>query len=296
MGLLDDLRTQAQDRREQEEADAALAARREQFYVEEILPRMTKAYQFFMELMEHLNYVNPDIPVQYPLLANGMPLALQQGDYTVVADSSKALKRIDINYQCSLDKPVEFEIFGKDAVLNHADRLDRYHVKHERKDRKDTDLELESAKFKIEGPLPLKTVINADVLNGAIQLVLRNYKDPGVSRYTLPAAQFDDAFLDRLGQFMLRKTDTLFDVDLSMDSAAKEAIRRKLQEEAELRAQELREAEERLEAEEAERLANSKKELLKYTVLKTVDENKEKLKGLLNKLKSQAGLDNKPKN
>ena len=93
---------------------------------------------------------------------------------------------------------------------------------------------------------------------------------------------------------MLRKIDKLF--TLEMDDSAKEAIRRRLQVEAEQRAQELREAEERLKAEEAERLANSRKEQIKHTVLKTVDENKERIKGLLNKIKSPIGQDSKPKN
>jgi hypothetical protein len=126
MGLLDDLRTKAQDRREQEEADAALAAQREQFYREEIEPRMTQAYQFFMELVDHLNYVKPETRVNYPLLPDGVPVALRQGEYTIVIDSSKALKRIDINFQCALEKPLEFEIFGREAFLLLADRVYGY--------------------------------------------------------------------------------------------------------------------------------------------------------------------------
>ena len=294
MGLLDDLRTQTQGRREQEEADAALTAQREQYYRDEIQPRLTKAYQFFMELVEHLNYIKPDTRVNYPLLPDGMPVTLLQGDYSVVIDSSQALKRLDINFQCTLEKPIEFEIYGREAMLRHADRLDRYYIKYERKDYKDTNLDLLGAKFKVEGPLQLKIVIIADVEKGAIQLVLRNFSDPGMSRYTVQTNEFDDAFLDRLGQVMLRKLDKLF--TLAIDDDAKEVIRRKLQEEQILRDQELREAEERLLAEDAERLANSKKEQLKNTVLKTVDENKQKLKGLLTKLKAQAGLDTKQKN
>lgn len=53
----------------------------------------------------------------------------------------------------------------------------------------------------------------------------------------------------------------------------------------------MREAEERLQAEEADRLANSKKEQIKNTVLKTVDEVREKPKGLLNNFKPQTELD-----
>lgn len=285
MGVLDDLRTQAQGQREREESDAAEAAHREQFYRDEIQPRMTKAYQYFMELVEHLNYVNLDTPVDYPLWPDGKPETLHQGDYMVVIDSSQAVKRIDVNFQGKLDKPLEFEIRGREAVLRHADRLDRYHIKYERRDHKDTNLDLIGGTFKIEGPLPLKVVISADVLNGVVQLVFRNFSDPGVSRYSIQPKEFDDAFLDRLGQFMLRKVDKLF--TLAMDDSARDAIRRRLQEEQALRDQEMREAEERWQAEEAARLANSTKEQIKNTVLKTVDENKERLKGIFDKLKKQ---------
>lgn len=292
MGVLDDLRTQAQDRREQEETDAALVAQREQVYRDEIEPRMTQAYQFFMELVEHLNYVKLETPVNYPLLPDGAPATLNQSDYTVVIDSSKALQRIDINCQCSLEKPLEFEIFGRDAVLRHADRLDRFYIKYERRDYKDANYELIGAKFKIEGPLPLKIVINADVMNSVILIGARNFTGAGVNRYTVQPSEFDEAFMDRIGQFMLRKIDKLF--TLEMGDAAKEAIRERLKLEAEQREQEMREAEERLKAEEAERLAGSRTEQIKQTVLKTVDENKERLKDLFGKIKSQTSQDRNP--
>jgi hypothetical protein len=155
-------------------------------------------------------------------------------------------------------------------------------------------VELIGAKFKIEGPLPLKVVIQADVMNSVILVGIRNFTGPEVSRYTVQASEFDADFMDRLGQFMLRKIDKLF--TLEMDDSAKQAIRQRLKIEAEQREQEMREAEARLKAEEAERLANSRKEQIKHTVLKTVDENKERLKGLLNKIKIQTGQDSKPKN
>lgn len=294
MGVLDDLRTQAQGQREQEESDAAEAARREQFYRDEILPRMTKAYQYFMEMVEHLNYVNHSVPVEYPFWPEGKPATLRQGEYLVVIDSSQAVKRIDVNFQATLDKPLEFEIQGREGVLRHIDRLERYHINFECRKHKDTNLDLIGGTFKIEGPLSLKLVIHADVPNGAIQLAFRNFSNPGVSRYTVQPNEFDDTFLDRLGEYMLRKVDKLFTT--AMDDSAREAIRRKLQEEQALRDQEMREAEERLQAEEAERLANSRKEQLKNTVLKTVDGNKEKLKGLFNKLKPQSELDPDAKN
>lgn len=293
MGLLDDLRNQAEGRRKQEEQEAAEQARREAIYREEIQPRMTKAYQYFLELIEHLNYVKPEILVDYPLLKNAQYVSLRQDDYTIVIDSSKALKRIDIIFQCTLDAPVEYEIFGKEVVLNQSDKLDRYRINYTRRDRKDVSLELEGAKFKIEGPLPLRVLIEADVSHSVVRLALRNFTDPGVSRYTVKPGEFNEEFLDRLGKFMLRQTDALFD-NFEMPEEALRQLRQRLQEEQALRDQELREAEEALRAEEEAARTGKKTEFIRTSVRKTVDEKKEQLKELFSRLKAQAKLDKPP--
>ena len=290
MGLLDDLRNQAEGRRKQEEQEAAEKARREEIYRQEIQPRMTKAYQYFLELIEHLNYVKPEILVDYPLLKHAQHVQLRQDEYTIVIDSSKALKRIDIIFQCTLDAPIDYEILGKEAVLNQSDKLDRYRINYTRRDRKDVSLELEGARFRIEGPLPLRVLIEADVPHSVIRLALRNFTDPGVSRYTLKPGDFNEEFLDRLGKFMLRQETTLFDM-LEMSEEALQALRQRLQEEQARRDQELREAEERLRAEEETGHAARKTEIIKSTVRKTVDEKKEQLKELFQRLKAQAKLD-----
>lgn len=290
MGLLDDLRNQAEGRRKQEEQEAAEKARREEIYRQEIQPRMTKAYQYFLELIEHLNYVKPEILVDYPLLKHAQHVQLRQDEYTIVIDSSKALKRIDIIFQCTLDAPIDYEILGKEAVLNQSDKLDRYRINYTRRDRKDVSLELEGARFRIEGPLPLRVLIEADVPHSFIRLALRNFTDPGVSRYTLKPGDFNEEFLDRLGKFMLRQETTLFDM-LEMSEEALQALRQRLQEEQAHRDQELREAEERLRAEEETGHAARKTEIIKSTVRKTVDEKKEQLKELFQRLKAQAKLD-----
>ncbi len=303
MGLLDDLKSQADTQREGEQADEARLAERERVYREDIQPRMVTAYQFFIKMVEQLNYLKMETRVDYPLLPEGKMCTLLQDDYKVVIDSSKNLKQIDLNFQCSLDKPLDFEIIGKDAVLSHCDRLDRYYFKYERKIKKDGRLEIESARFRIEGPLPMKVALRVDVDKGVIMLVLRNFTDPGVSQYVLKPEQLDEAFQERLGKFVLRQETSLFEHAISDD--AREMLRKKIQAEQVLREQELKEAEERIKAEEAAEKENSKKEQFKKAVNTVVSENKEKLKkavdeqvndkkeklkAMFNKLKDQAGF------
>ena len=108
MSLLDDLRNQAEGQRVAEQEDAARSGQREQYYSEQMLPRMVKAYQFFKELTEHLNYIKLDTMVEYPLYANGGTHPMRQEGYAVLIDSSKELKQIDVTFQCVLDDPISF--------------------------------------------------------------------------------------------------------------------------------------------------------------------------------------------
>lgn len=288
MGLLDDLKSRADVQREVEQASEASLAERERFYREEIQPRMVRAYQFFTEMADQLNYLKMETRHDYPLLPEGKTCSLRHEGYKVVIDSSKNLKQLDLNFQCSLDKPLEFDIIGKDAVLNHCDRLDRYYFKYERKIKKDARLEIESARFRIEGPLPMKVVLAVDVDKGVIKLGIRNFTDPGVSQYVLKPEQFDEAFQDRLGKFILREEISLFEDTVSDD--ARDRLRKQIQQEQAQREQELREAEERQAVEEAAQKESSRKEQLKKAVNEQVNEKKAKLKTMFNKLKDQAGF------
>lgn len=288
MGLLDDLRNQAEGRRQQEEEQNAEQQRRDAIYRDEIHPRLARAYQYFHELVKHLNYVQPEILVDYPLYTHGGTVRLRQGDYAVVSDSSDQLKQVVIGFRCTLTEPVQFEVSGKDAVLGQSDRLDRYPFHYQRHDQKDTSLELEAARFTLEGPLPVKVGIEADVAQSVIRLTLRNFSDPGSSHYSLQPADLDEDFLERLGKFLLRQETVLFGSH-EMPDEARQSLRRRIEEEKAQRDQELREAEETLRAEEDAQRAHNKAELLKDAVRKTVDENRERLKDLFGKLKAQAG-------
>ena len=300
MGLLDDLRNQAEGKKAADEEAAARKAEREQYYQEKILPRMIKTYQFFNEFVEHLNFIKLETIVHYPLLPDGRLQPLRQEGYNIVIDSSKALKRIDFSLEGVLDKPLQFEIFGKDAVQKHADRIERYGFRHKRKDKKDPiSLELLGAKFILHGPLPLTVTIEADVDAMRINVTIRNFKEPGIAKYNLTVEQFSDEFLDQLGKFVLRQEDRLFGKSEELSEEARKKLRDRMIVEARIREQEMIEAEERRKAEEAaekertakeqiKRVVNTQTEQLKRVMNTQVAKGKESLKGMLDKLKKQA--------
>ena len=289
MGLLDDLRNKADNQRENEAADAERRAKLEACYEETMRPRMIKAFQYLTEFVKHLNYIKLETFVAYPLLPNGALQRLQQQDYKVVIDSSKALKEIKFTMECAIDAPVEFEVFGRDAVLLQVDKIKCYSFRHECKTRK-VNLEITSAKFILEGPLPLAVNINADVNESKIKIEIRNFNEPGYAKYVLTADEFDDNFLDRLGKFVIRQERTLFGGE-EISEEAKKVIRDKLIVERRIRAQEMLEAEALIKAEETALKERSAKEQIKRAVNTKMAKNKDKLKEMFGKLKKQAGFD-----
>lgn len=294
MSLLDDLRNQADSQRASEEEKAARRAEREQFYQEKMLPRMIKAYQFFKEFADHLNYIKMETIVNYPLLPGGVPQPLRQEGYKVQIDSSKAIKKIDFTMEGVLEEPVEFEIEGKDPVFNHRERIKSYSFRHDYKERRDADQYIQSAQFILQGPLPLKIMVEADVDTSEFKLTVRNFSGPGFSKYNLKFDEFDDDFLDKIGKFVLRKEEVLVGRKEELSEEARKKLRDRMIVEARIRQQELLEAEQRRKAEEEAQREKSAKEQLKRAVNTTVSQGKESLKDMFTKLKKQAGFDSTP--
>ena len=291
MGLLDDLRNQADSKRASEEEEANRVANREQYYLDKIQPRMVKTYQFFNELVEHLNYIKLETVVDYPLQPGGAPQPLRQEGYKVVIDSSKAIKKVDFTMEGVLDEPVQFEVFGRDAVANHKERIQRYSFRHECKIRKDAQQYIQSALFILEGPLPLRVSVEADIPTSKIKVTIRNFTEPGFSSRVFTVEEFNDEFLDKIGKFVLRKEPVLFGSVEELSDEAKKKLRDRMIVEQRIRQQEMIEAEARRQAEEAAAKEKSTAEQLKRVVNTKVAKGKESLKDMFSKLKKQAGFD-----
>lgn len=291
MGLLDDLKNQAEEEKVLEEEQATRQAQGEQFYEQELKPRLMMAFEFFNQLTKHLEALKTETRVDYQLLPGGGTVSLRQGGYKVLIDSSKTPKKLDFMLECSFDQPVEFDTEGGMVVQNHIDLLDRYGLRYQKEEKKGPGGQIISAKFVLGAPLPLKATIEADVDAGDIKLIIRNFSQPGYIKYPIKVEQFTEAFLDRLGSFIIRKQANLFGSQ-EISEETKRKLREKILAEKNMREQELVEAEKLRQQEEAEARAKAQaaRDQLKKNVNAKVTQGKESLKGMFNRLKKQAGF------
>jgi len=281
MGLLDDLKQQA----EKQQDTTARSSNAEHtgpgdFYPEQCQSRMLAAYNFLNELVNQLNTLKLDTRVDYPLRPDGKSVTLQQQGYKVYNDSITEPKQINFSFFCGLVNPTAFELNGRGAVLAQSELLERYQFKYEKQEQKDPRQMVIAAKFKLVGPLSVKLALQVDEGRQVIKLFLHNFTGPGTSQYHLKPEQLDAAFLDHLGKYILRKESSLFKEQISDD--VKAMLRKKLQEEQQLRETELQQAEEVRKAEEEIRKQNSATGQLKKAVSESMAKNTEKLKQAMN--------------
>jgi ribosomal protein S10 len=250
MGLLDDLKNQAETLRAQEEQGGDRSGDKAQYYEKEIHPRMKELYGFLNEMVENLNFIKPETIVNYPIYPGGEKQAFRQGNYKLVIDSPQLIKDIKLTCKAELDKPVKLRVKGEENVKKLFDILASYKIQAKRKDFNDKSYKLTHSDISIEGPLNISIQFIAEEDSSYIQLLLGNFEGPGVIKRNIDIKNINQDFLDKLGRYILREDTKLFALDISEKD--KQAIREMVERERAKREHEIAEMERRAEEEKEE--------------------------------------------
>ena len=254
MGLLDDLKNQAETLRAQEQQGEGPTGDKTEFYDKEIHPRMMEIYAFLNEMVENLNFIKPETIVEYPIYPGGEKQGFRQGKYNLIIDSPQQIRDIKLTCKAELDKPVKLRVKGEDNIKKLFDILASYKIQAKRKDFHDKSYKLTHSDISIEGPLNIAIQFVATDDSSYIQLLLTNFEGPGVVKRNIDLKNVNQDFLDKLGRYILRENSKLFALDISEKD--KQAIREMVERERAKREQEVAEME-RLAEEERERERNS---------------------------------------
>jgi len=247
MGILDDLKNQSDALKQNEQQEKQKQADLLKFYQEKLHPKMLQVYSFLNELVEHLNYINQDTKVLYPVSPDGSMQEFLQHNYKVTIDSATEVKEINLHFYCKLAQPLVFEVENAERVQRFADVLHSYRIDFDRTDNKDNNYELISTKFKVLGPLPVNIILQGDIATSSIHLILKNFETPGFSKHTYKERHITDEFIDDFGKFILRQNPEFLKLDIADEH--KEKIREHIKADMLQREKELKEASAQLEIE-----------------------------------------------
>ena len=254
MGILDELKSQSGIQQAVDDEDLQSQTEQQQYYVENILPKMLQLYSFFTEFVEQLNLLNTPTAMSYPVKPDGSMLEFEQSKYKVAVDNVLEPKNINFSFACSLKEQFDIKIENVESIERYAEVLTNYRIEFDRTDEKNRDYELVGATFNVLGPLPVNVILQANLETSSIELVLKNFEMPGVLKYIYKDDQITEQFIDDLGRYAIRQNPDFLKLDINDED--KEKIRQNIQAEMKRRQQELDEAEILVQQEEEQEAEN----------------------------------------
>ena len=258
MGLLDDLKKEAEKKEAQQQEQGVELQSQEDYYEQLLKPAMRRAHEYFVELVDTLNTVKPDVTAPYPVdPEKGRPIGLKHGGYSFVSDDEESPRKFIVACDCALEERLEFYVQTKAAVDRYSALLDSHNFPYFTKNELDEAHEVVNAGFVLEGPLRLQIRFIASAENKCIYVDLYNLDPQPKKRYKLPPEKLTDALLDRLARILMHEETQLVETRISDETRAE--LSRKVEEEKRRVAKAQAEAEAER---EAERLAEEEARLI----------------------------------
>ncbi len=258
MGLLDDLKKEAEKKEELARQQGSEQEAQRAFYTEHLRDLMLRAEKYFSELVEQLNAVSPDVGPDISLAPPGKPApVLKQGSYLFKADDDDNPMSMVVRTECKLEKKYEYDVRGIAETNRFRTLLGEHKFPCHVRDQLDGNHDLIGGTFIMEGPLTVQIKLQASPEDRCIYIDLLNVDIQPQKRYKLPPEKVNDDLFDRLSRMLIREQSTLVEVKISDE--AREELRRKVEEEK------LRQAQEEAEARayrEAERLKEEEARLI----------------------------------
>lgn len=237
MSLLEELRQEADHRRQEERVQLRDVERKEKFYREHTLPRMIKVYNYLDELIKAIVYLNREIYASYKVDGVGDIDDLLQIDYKVTTDSTHNMKRVAVSFRCFKKEIIEFNVKGEKAVEQQISYLLSHKLDFEQKRKRTLNASVTESRFKLKSSIPVTIALEVSIEKAELYLKIYNFDGLGLNQRTIKTEDVDDKFLDKLGRYVLREDDTFLRQELSRDELTR--IRKNLIKEEKRRAKEL---------------------------------------------------------
>ncbi len=220
MGILDQLKQEAAQKKQQEQTQVNLQKQRDDFYRAEILPAMQKAFRFMKELVEYLNFLEHDIEVEqysarYPQFG-----PLKQQNYKIFTDNHGGfadfdrLMQINVCFFCVGFGSFSYNLESQNRIEREVAFLTSRNVNFDWK-LLDGRSAMHSACFTIARKIPVRFKFEVDYEQSKIQLLINNHEDFNVYKKTFTPEEINDELLDEIARFMLRKDSDFIRLDIS---------------------------------------------------------------------------------
>lgn len=244
MGIIDDLREEVRQKQMDHQDDTVLQEQREHNYQIFILPKMQQLFSYFKELIDYLSIL--ETPIEIAQYSNRYPLLgeLYQQNYRLstdkhggIADFEK-LTEIFLRYTCL--GPDEDEFSHHVGHKIEADQEKDFLASHNIPFNYDRNLGHSkdgAVTFRITRKIPVLFKFSVDYNQSCIILEIQNHENFEQRTQIIKPDQIDEAYLDKLARYILRKDHDFLRMDI--DDASREKIREHISIQKQTHAEEL---------------------------------------------------------
>ncbi len=242
MGLLDDLKQEAQEHkaREDEGQDPTQANAESDSDAEQarrkLAPKMKALYNYFKEFNEHLNAVSPDVSGDYLLEGLGTLTNLRQGDYKLATDDPRSIQKFTFHWSCSGSGRQEFKVTNPIIAEQHREALWNLNLRFNKRDLQKGA----GAVFVVEAYVPVSFEFEADPVKNVISLKLKNLGALGLVNHAYPPDKVNVELMDELAKCVLRRPNRFDELNgEKMSDTLRQRLRENVEKEREQRNTEL---------------------------------------------------------
>jgi len=214
MALIDELRSESEQRQNAVAQAEQEKAQRESAFLQRSLPRIQQAYDYLREMVEHLQVVQPDTGFAFFLPKCGEKLELVQCDYRIEAIPTQGPHKVRLDYTATGRRRCDYRVTPRSVAEDVEEILHKHAIPHAVQDYRDDLGHTIGKQFGVYPKIPARIAIELDSAREDIRVAITNHDTPGIRELHYPPEQIDTAFLEDLGNFILRRSSSLIQLDM----------------------------------------------------------------------------------
>lgn len=203
MGILDELKQEAERRRTGEQA-ALPEEPKEGLWSERLGPASQRLYEFLKQLTTHLNTLKKRVKVSYNLPGYGDVVAFIEPPYTLKA--TPGTDSVEILLDCSATVAAEECPVLETEGLVRTQALTAVFAKHRlsglQEAKKNANGDVIAGRFQARGKIPLNLTVEAGQALGVARITLTNFYGFATTLRSFRHAQLTEALFESLGRYI----------------------------------------------------------------------------------------------
>ncbi len=208
MGILDDLKKEADSSRLAMKQTELRHAEQERIYQDEIRPAMLKIHGYLVELVEQLSLVSWPVLVSFDFPGIGKIDDLEQTNYRLSIDSHNEPKLINLIFECTAPQERRYSVTPKSAGEEARQFLNSQKVMFSDWAIRDNNQEAIGIVIQCKLRVWVNLAFRAEKSAEGIRVTTYNFEGNREKSFFENYQGIDDQWLDRLGHFILRKDNS----------------------------------------------------------------------------------------